>query len=167
MRVILVTIVITAIALWVYNDYDNIKKWFKQEKTAPVKFEEIPDEKPEQQSPPPQSVMEVPNPNTKYKEDDIVYIDAIAGDTLGFENNVVELWVTYDGSIVDDKQRVIKVVDHRVKCRVLKSVIGRNDETWYRVKTLTSFQATGWVREKFLSSELPKRRKGRIPDTGY
>jgi hypothetical protein len=165
MKFVIAVIVITAIVFYVWYDFDRIKVWIGLDKKDKAEEQVAETTPPPVVEEAPKIVSRPKQPGNKFNEGDKVYINAMAGDQLGFQSNQVELWITYEGSEHEDSQRVVKSIEHRTKCVVVSSAVGANKEIWYKIRTLSNFQSTGWVKEAFLSVELPKRRDGK--NAGY
>jgi len=158
MKLILATLVICAIVVYVYMDYDNIKaRWFPDEKktTEVLKVEEPPE------SAVPVKIKKEPEMNTKFKEGEMVFLNATVGDLMGWKQNTVPGWATYDGSPNEANQRVQANFEHGSEVKIVKVGIGREGKTWYYVRTSSGFPLAGWVEEKYVSKEEPPRRSTR------
>ena len=163
MKVIIGTLIICLIVVYVYIDYDNIKaKLFGDNKEKEItRIEESKVKDGIGESKEIKTAKE-----TKFKEDEELYINASVGDLMSWEQNRVPAWITYDGSANSESQRVIDYFNHREIVKVIKVVIGEGGKVWYYVRTPKGFPISGWVEEKYLSKEAPLRRRSQPPDRG-
>jgi len=158
MKTILGTLIICVIVVYVYLDYDNIKaRYFGGGNPKPeVKIEQK------------KEIKEAPKENnteearkTKFKKEEIVYINAMAGDLMAWQQTNVPAWATYDGSPYERNQRVKTYFEHRDEVKIISVEIGRGGKAWYYVRLPEGFPIAGWVEEKYLSKEDPPRRSTR------
>lgn len=158
----IVTFLIAAISVYVYIDYDNLKNWVYGTQEEVVV----------EQAPPPVQIQKqntVPKqtkPETKFKAGETVYINAAVSDQVGFEANDAPLWRTYDGSENDEYQDIKGYAPHRLKVEITRVEIGEGGKTWYKIITTSGLPLSGWIEEKYLSRELPDRRRVRTSDWG-
>jgi hypothetical protein len=159
---VLVTFLLAAICVYVYIDYDNLKNWvYGTQNEVVVEKAVQPVQIPKQNTAP------KPNkPETNFKVGEIVYINASISDQVGFEANDAPLWLTYDGSENDEYQDIKDYVPHRLKVQIQRVETGKGGKTWYKIITASGLPISGWIEEKYLSRELPDRRRVRTNDWG-
>ena len=164
MKLIIATLIICAIVVYVYFDYENLKSKYLglNDKSALSESKET--EKNENTTE--KLTADKTESETKYKVGEELYIDASVGDLIAWQQNRIPAWVTYDGSPNDDSQRVKDYYNHRDIVKVIKTAIGKGGKTWYYVRTPTGFPISGWVEEQYLSKNPPKRRLSQPPDRG-
>lgn len=162
MKLVLVTFLLAAISVYVYIDYNNVKNFIYgapdevtvEQTTAPV------------QIPPNNPPLKQTKPETKYNVEETVYINSAVSDQVGFEANDAPVWITYDGSENDEYQNIKEYLPNRLKVKIERVEIGEGGKAWYKIITASGLPISGWIQEKYLSRELPDRRRGRTNDWG-
>ena len=80
----------------------------------------------------------------------------IAGqkDVLGWGEEEISLYFTYDGSSLDGKQAVTGTLENGQAVHILESAHGKGG-LWYRISTVENFSRRGWVPARYVVGHKP------------